>query len=70
MNEEFVDIRVGEGKSGEKACAKLVKKLKKSWNKCDIILWKLSSLSWAAYSIENNKDKLFIKAFEQEEGAI
>jgi len=63
---ECMQITAGRGKAAEKACVKIVRKLKPNWKKFDIILWKLSENSWAGYSITNSEEKLFIKVFNQE----
>ena len=59
-------VLFSEDMTGEKSCVRVVRQIRPSWKKCDIILWKLSPTSWASYSVKNTRDKLLIKLFPEE----
>ena len=52
--------------SEEKRCVQILRQIRPQWKKCDIILRKLTVKAWIGYSINNMKDKLFIKLYENE----
>jgi len=53
----------------EKCCVKILRQIRPQWPKCDIVLRKISKRAWIGYSIENIKEKLFIKLLESESQA-
>ena len=59
-------VLLSQDMPGEKGCIRVVRQIRPTWKKCDIILWKLSPTSWASYSVKNTRDKLLIKLFPEE----
>ena len=51
----------------EKCCLRILKQIRPQWQRKDIILWELSDTSWAGYSINNIKEKLYIKIWKDED---
>lgn len=52
--------------ASERSCIRVLRQIRPSWKKCDIILWKVSQTSWVGYSVKNNVDRLLIKLFPDE----